>query len=106
MASIGVAAVLAMIPISASADKFPVCPPGVTDPTYCAKVTKCVVPNVVGKRLKKAKQLFRKHDCAVGKVSEASDNGDPKDVDPPGKNDEGVRVVVKQKRRPGKILKK
>jgi hypothetical protein len=55
--------------------------------------TRCVVPNLIGKRLKGAKRRLRKADCGIGSVVR--------------RNGAGARTgkVVKQRPQPGKVLR-
>jgi hypothetical protein len=68
-------------------------------PSYCQlhtiKTVFCKVPNVVGKKLKNARSLLKKHNCKVGKVTFV-----------PPKAGQKHRIVIKQKNKPGKIFAK
>ena len=57
-----------------------------------AKVLKCHVPNVVGKRLAKAKALIKQRHCRTGTVTKAYSRKRKKDI------------VIGQSRRPGRMM--
>jgi beta-lactam-binding protein with PASTA domain len=59
-------AVLAVAPLSASADTVFKCSHDSAD--YCMPVVKCVVPELRGDTVAQARALLAAHDCALGKV--------------------------------------
>jgi beta-lactam-binding protein with PASTA domain len=71
VASSGVLAALALIPVSASlmpvsASANTVCSGGVYNNLYCHKI--CVVPKLRGKTVRRARHLLLAHDCRLGKI--------------------------------------
>jgi hypothetical protein len=63
IAPTAVLAAVALAPMSASADK--VCS-GVKPYQTCHRI--CIVPQLRGKTVKRARVLLRNHDCALGRV--------------------------------------
>ena len=63
-----IALAVALAPGAATADTIYKCPHGVKNHHYCTHHVKCVVPNVRGDSVGKARKALVRHNCRLGQV--------------------------------------